>query len=110
MTEKTNQDGPRGYLDQAAAAAYCGFSRDQFQRLINQGVFKAGRPLTSNGKRLHKISDLDAAIEKAWRSRKPRREPRGIVRQREQARQELGEAVEVRRPNGKTSEGPVWRV
>jgi hypothetical protein len=95
--EKSNHDRPRGYLDQAAAAAYCGFSKDQFQRLINQGIFKPGRPLTSNGKRLHKISDLDAAIERAWRSRKPRREPRGIVRQREQARQELGEAVEARR-------------
>jgi hypothetical protein len=91
-SEPPASDQPRGYLDQTGAAHYTGFSRDQFQRLVTLGIFKPGRPLTPNGKRLHKISDLDAAIEKAWRSRKPKRQPRGIVRQREEAKRELVEA------------------
>jgi hypothetical protein len=72
----------RGYLDLARAAHYCGFSKDQFKVLIAQGVFPRGRPLTRDGKLIFKIADLDAAIERAWRTRKPRRTPRGIIRQR----------------------------
>jgi hypothetical protein len=82
-SKPTPLDHPvRGYLDQADAAAYCGFSKDQFKVLITQGVFPRGRPLTPDGKLIFKIADLDAAIERAWRTRKPRRTQRGIVRQR----------------------------
>jgi hypothetical protein len=77
---------PRGYIDQAGAAAYVGYSLDQFRDLIARGIFPRGRPLTADGKLLFRISDLDAAVEKAWRSRKPRREARGVVRQRLEAK------------------------
>lgn len=93
MSVTKKEPDAKGYVDEAGAAAYVGYSRDQFRRLQRRGVFKPGRPLTPDGKHLFKLSDLDASIEKAWRSRKPRRQPRGIVRQRLEARkhrQEVG--------------------
>jgi predicted DNA-binding transcriptional regulator AlpA len=84
-TESTNTSS-RGYADEAAAAAYIGYSRDQFRELIKRGLFPRGRPLTPDGKLLWRISDLDAAVQRAWRSRKARRSQRGIVRQRLEAK------------------------
>jgi hypothetical protein len=43
--------------------------------------------MTPGGKRFFAYRDLDAAYERAGRSRKPRREPRGIVRMRLEQRQ-----------------------
>jgi len=82
VTKKESDAVPRGYTDEAGAAAYVGYSVDQFKRLKGRGIFKRGQPLTPDGKLLHRYADLDAAIERAWRSRKPRRQARGIVRQR----------------------------
>jgi excisionase family DNA binding protein len=77
-----------GYTDEKGAADYVGISRDTFRRLVKRGVFKRGFPLTPGGKHMFKFSDLDAAMAKAARSRKPKREPRGIVRQRLEAGQD----------------------
>jgi hypothetical protein len=81
-TTTTNPAPRAGYGDEEAASEHVGYGRDRFRALVKKGVFKPGKALTANGKLLFKFSDLDAAVEKAWRSRKPRPMPRGIVRQR----------------------------
>jgi hypothetical protein len=83
--EVATTTSPRGYTDERGAAEYVSYSLDRFKELVAQGVFKRGRALTSDGKLLHKYSDLDAAVEKAFRTRKPRRRARGIVRIRQEA-------------------------
>jgi hypothetical protein len=72
----------RGYTDKHGVAAYFGVSVWQVDRWIRQGVLRPGVPMTPEGKHLFAYRDLDLAYDRAARSRKPRRTPRGIVRQR----------------------------
>jgi hypothetical protein len=83
MSSDTNEP-LRGWTSERGAAAYTGYSIFQFRRLVEQGVFKRGTQLTPNGRRRYRFADLDAAHDRATRSRKPKlkQEPRGIVRQR----------------------------
>jgi hypothetical protein len=74
--------GRRGYTDKHGVAAYFAVSVWQVDRWIRQGVLKPGVPMTPEGKHLFAYRDLDLAYDRAARSRKPRRTPRGIVRQR----------------------------
>jgi hypothetical protein len=75
-------DENRGFTDKKGVAEYFGVSVWQVDRWVDQGVIPRGVPMTRDGKRLWRLSDLDHAFERASRSRRPRREPRGIVRQR----------------------------
>jgi len=72
----------RGYTNKHGVAAYFGVSVWQVDRWIRQGVLRPGVPMTPEGKHLFAYRDLDLAYDRAARSRKPRRTPRGIVRQR----------------------------
>ncbi len=85
VPEDNHNNGTRGYVGEADAAHYVGYSRDQFRRLVKQGIFPRGIFLTANAKAIWSLRRLDEAIEKAARSRKPRRQPRGIIRQHEAA-------------------------
>jgi predicted DNA-binding transcriptional regulator AlpA len=84
----------RGYLDEAGAAAYVGYSRDQFKRLVKQLIFPKPIFLTPNAKGLWSIRALDAAIDRATRSRKPRREVRGVFRERLELERNLERTTE----------------
>ncbi len=84
-SEDNHNNATRGYVGEADAAHYVGYSRDQFRRLVRKGIFPRGTVLTANSKAIWSLRLLDAAIEKAARSRKPRRQPRGILRQRMEA-------------------------
>ena len=75
----------RALADTRSSATYTGLSIWQFGRLVKKGVFPRPIFLTPGGKAMFRLRDLDAAIDKAARSRRPRRKPRGIVRQRMEA-------------------------
>jgi hypothetical protein len=68
--------------DILAAAAAPNFTGDTATSLVDKGVFPRGKPLTPDGKLIWKIADLDSAIERAWRTRKPASSTGGIVRHR----------------------------
>jgi hypothetical protein len=73
----------RGYTDKHGVAAYFGgVSLWQVDEWIRQGILPPGVTMIPGGKRFFAFRDLDAAYDRAARSRRPRREPRGIVRMR----------------------------
>src|SRR3974390_3222417 len=84
--DSAHQDSaPRGYTDRRGVAAYFNVSTWQVDEWVRQGVLPRGVTLTPGGKRFFSYRVLDLAYERAARSRKPGREPRGIVRQRLEA-------------------------
>jgi hypothetical protein len=87
-----NNERPRGWTDKHGAAAYTGYSEWQFLELAKAGVFEPPTYLTPGSKGMWSYRGLDASYEKAKRSRKPRRQLRGIVRQRLEAKQRLKRA------------------
>jgi hypothetical protein len=79
-----------GFLDRRSAAAYFGMSPWTFDNHVRKGVLPRGVTLAPGGKALWSVRALDDAFYRAARSRKPRREPRGIVRHRLEARRRVG--------------------
>jgi hypothetical protein len=71
-----------GYGDKWASSAYIGVSVWQFVGWTKVGILPRGFPLTPGGKLFWSFRALDAAMDKAARSRKPQREHRGIVKVR----------------------------
>lgn len=65
-------------------AAYLGYSAWTVPGLVRAGVIPKPLFLRPGGPALWRRSAVDAAIARAERSRKPRPEPRGFVRQRQQ--------------------------
>jgi hypothetical protein len=77
-----NHPARRGYCDKHGVAAYFNTTTWQVDEWLRQGILKPGVTMTPGGKRFFAYRELDAAYERAARSRQPRREPRGIVKQR----------------------------
>jgi hypothetical protein len=86
VSKETNAEHSSGYGDKRAAASYCGLSVWRFTELANRGALPRGYPWTPGGKLIWSFAALDAAYAKARRSRKPKREPRGVIKQRAAAR------------------------
>jgi predicted DNA-binding transcriptional regulator AlpA len=84
----TPQPPKLGFLDRRAAAEYCGISVWTFDEYVRAGRLPRGIALApSNAKLLWSVRALEDALARAGRSRKPKRPPRGIVRQRLERRQ-----------------------
>jgi hypothetical protein len=75
------------YGDKHASAAYLATSVWTFLDLVKAGLLPRGVALNPGGKLTWRFSDLDAAYEKARRSRKPKRAPRGVIKRRQEARE-----------------------
>jgi hypothetical protein len=81
-----DNDARRGYTDRNGAARYFNVSVWQIDAWERAGILRPGVTITPRGKKFFRFVDLDAAFERAARSRRPRREPRGIIRQRLEAK------------------------
>ena len=82
LSDQDQHAAHRGYGDKWASSAYIGVSVWQFVGWTKAGILPRGFPLAPGGKFFWSFRALDAAMDKAARSRKPRREHRGIVKER----------------------------
>jgi hypothetical protein len=71
----------RGYTGRKGAAVYLGVSDWQFGVLLREGIVPRGFTMTWGGKHYWSYRVLDEAMDKAARSRKPRRPVQGIAKQ-----------------------------
>jgi hypothetical protein len=66
------------YGDINALERYSGLSRWTIRTLIRQGVLPPGVSLTGTSKKIWKFASVDAAFEKARRSRRPKPRAKGF--------------------------------
>jgi hypothetical protein len=92
---------PAGYGDISAIAHYLGLSPDTVDDLIDKKVLPKGVSLTGTSKRIWKFKTIDAAFEKARRSRRPKPALKGMFKQGTQHQTKNKEARRRQRPTGK---------